>query len=150
MWLKILPTLLLLLAGAPAASAAKKAAKRKRKESRPPLDPVAYGHHQSGTMAHVQGDAKGAVRHFRAAIEAKPDFAYAYYRLGFVLHEMSQARPERASEDPIPAFRCERQRARTRLATLRILSADTHTHPPPPIPSSAAAGPPWPSNPRTR
>lgn len=88
----------------------KKPAKRKRKASGPTPPPsadhmAAMSHHQRGTMAHVQGDVKGAIAAFRAAIEVKPDFAYAYYRLGFVLHELRSAHPERVSEDPVPAFR---------------------------------------------
>ena len=44
-------------------------------------------HHQQGTIAHAQGDLKGAMDAFRRATDAQPDFAYAYYRLGFVMEE---------------------------------------------------------------
>ena len=58
------------------------------------LDPVkdkaAADQHQAGVMAHVQGDHAGAVDHFKKAIEAKPDFGYSYYRMGFVLEEQRQ------------------------------------------------------------
>ena len=50
-------------------------------------DPRAMQHHQRGVMAHVQGDIEGAKAEFRAAIGVSPSFAYAYYRLGFVLQE---------------------------------------------------------------
>lgn len=54
--------------------------------------PAAMHHYQRGVMAHVQGDIQGAKHELRAAIDAKPDFAYAYYRLGFVLHEEREVR----------------------------------------------------------
>lgn len=98
--------LVLLLAGA--------AAKKKKKPPPPPPLSAAHveamGHHQRGTMAHVQGDRNGAKKAFRAAIAAKPDFAYAYYRLGFVVHEQAQilrgsGKKAAAAEDPVPLFR---------------------------------------------
>ena len=98
--------LVLLLAGA--------AAKKKKKPPPPPPPSAAHvegmGHHQRGTMAHVQGDRNGAKKAFRAAIAAKPDFAYAYYRLGFVVHEQAQilrgsGKKAAAAEDPVPLFR---------------------------------------------
>ena len=55
--------LVLLLAGA--------AAKKKKKPPPPPPSAAhveAMGHHQRGTMAHVQGDRNGAKKAFRAAI----------------------------------------------------------------------------------
>ena len=64
----------------------------------PTHNALAMGHHQRGTMAHVQGDLKGAVAAFRQAIAAQPDFAYAYFRLGFVQHEMQQRRRERKQQ----------------------------------------------------
>ena len=101
--------LLLLLLAAPAA-----AKRRRKKKSQPVNDPVALGHHQRGVMAHVQGDPEGAVSAFRRAIDAQPDFAYAYYRLGFVLQEQEQLAREgtkprgtaAADEDPVSLFRC--------------------------------------------
>ena len=93
--------------------------KRKRKETAPLTssnDQAAMAHHQRGTMAHVQGDYKGAIAAFREAINAKPDFAYAYFRLGFVLHERRQRFPKRKSEDPVPSFRY----AGTRLSSTQL------------------------------
>lgn len=93
------------------------AAKKKRRKTSDPsplpsgADALAMSSHQRGTMAHVQGDIKGAMRLFREAIAHKPDFAYAYYRLGFVMHEQRQLRPERAHEDPVPIFRCAHTRS---------------------------------------
>ena len=90
------------------------AAKKKKKPPPPPPPSAAHveamGHHQRGTMAHVQGDRNGAKKAFRAAIAAKPDFAYAYYRLGFVVHEQAQilrgsGKKAAAAEDPVPLFR---------------------------------------------
>jgi len=49
-------------------------------------------HHQTGVMAHVQGDPEGAIAAFRRAIEAQPDFSYAYYRMGFVMEERRRRR----------------------------------------------------------
>jgi tetratricopeptide (TPR) repeat protein len=85
---------------------------------------LAMSHHQRGVMAHVQGDIDGAKVAFRQAIAVKPDFAYAYHRLGFMIQEQQQARlpaskGHRAgrrrddiamkggvvAEDPIPLFR---------------------------------------------
>ena len=63
-------------------------------------------------MAHVQGDPKGAIAAFQQAIAAQPDFAYAYYRLAFVLEEQrhkrkpSSPRAEALGEDEaLRAFR---------------------------------------------
>ena len=86
------------------------AKKKKRLEDESASPPsadktLAMHHHQRGTMAHMQGDLVGAIEAFRSAIQAKPDFAYAYYRLGFVQHELRQAHPNRANEDPVPAFK---------------------------------------------
>ena len=94
----------LLLAGVQA----KKKKKRLEDESASPPSAdktLAMHHHQRGTMAHMQGDLVGAIEAFRSAIQAKPDFAYAYYRLGFVQHELRQANPKRANDDPVPAFK---------------------------------------------
>lgn len=94
----------LLLAGVQA----KKKKKRLEDESASPPSAdktLAMHHHQRGTMAHMQGDLVGAIEAFRSAIQAKPEFAYAYYRLGFVQHELRQANPKRANEDPVPAFK---------------------------------------------
>ena len=55
-------------------------------------------HHQRGTLSHAQGDLAGAITAFQHAISAKPDFAYAYYRLGFVMEERRSARKERAGK----------------------------------------------------
>ena len=69
---------------------------------------AALQHHPRGVMAHVQGDATGAIAAFRQAIDAKPDFAYAYYRLAFVLREQEARRgrkKRRAADDPVPLFR---------------------------------------------
>mmetsp|Transcript_37570 Transcript_37570/g.103680 ORF Transcript_37570/g.103680 Transcript_37570/m.103680 type:complete len:273 (-) Transcript_37570:232-1050(-) len=60
----------------------------------PPPGSRAMKHHERGVMAHVQGDIDGAKRELRAAIDAHPTFAYAYYRLGFVLHEQQEVRRE--------------------------------------------------------
>ena len=72
-------------------------------------DDEAMRHHQRGAMAHAQGDMQGALKAFRQAIEAKPDFAYAYYRLGFILREEEERQRRRKKpkpvEDPIPLFR---------------------------------------------
>ena len=52
----------------------------------------AMKYHQQGVMAHVQGDPQGAITAFERAIETKPDFAYAYFRLGFILEEERKRR----------------------------------------------------------
>ena len=67
--------------------------KKKRSSSTPPTVEArkAMMHHQQGVMAHVHGDADGAIAAFQRAIDAKPDFAYAYYRMGFVMEEVRRA-----------------------------------------------------------
>lgn len=88
---------------------------KKRKKRQPEATTVAAAmqYHQRGTMAHVHGDIDGAKQAFRDAIKLKPDFAYAYFRLGFVMHEQAQQerlrqqkedRPLRPTEDPVPVF----------------------------------------------
>lgn len=87
--------LLLLIVGTAAAAA------KKRKKKAPPPDAAtktAMTHHQQGVMAHVQGDPDGAVSAFGRAIEAKPDFAYAYYRMGFVMEEVRKSTSSSAKE----------------------------------------------------
>ena len=84
--------------------------RRKRKRRGDASDDTAtqesMRHHQAGVMAHVQGDPAGAVAAFRRAIATKPDFAYAYYRLGFVLEEQRRRGSTRApSGDALDAFR---------------------------------------------
>ena len=93
----LLPTLLLLLTGGVLPAAGRRRKRRASEQGREPSPPPpsaaelkAMSHHQRGVMAHVQGDPAGAKAAFRRAIGAKPDFAYAYYRLGFVLHEEEQ------------------------------------------------------------
>tara|TARA_B100000795_G_C22717194_1_gene405929 strand:- start:437 stop:1063 length:627 start_codon:yes stop_codon:yes gene_type:complete len=89
---------------------------KKRRKHKPDASTVAAAmqYHQRGTMAHVHGDIDGAKQAFREAIKLKPDFAYAYFRLGFVMHEQAQQerlrqqkeeRPLRPTEDPVPVFR---------------------------------------------
>lgn len=88
-----LAVLALCLLQAPQALCAKR--KKKARKTAPPSAPsppdpasaVAMKSHQEGVMAHVQGNPKGAIAAFRRAIASKPDFAYAYFRLGFVLEE---------------------------------------------------------------
>ena len=81
-------------------------------------------HHQRGVMAHVQGDVKGALAAFTSAIETKPDFAYAYYRMGFVLEEQRKRRldqgkpPPPPADDALPVFQ----------AALRIDPSDEMAH----------------------
>ena len=106
--------LLALVLIALASSAKSKKRSGKKKSSPPPSKPdattmVAMRHHQRGVMAHVQGDRNGAKKAFRAAIAVKPDFAYAYYRLGFVVHEQAQilrgsGKKAAAAEDPRAAY----------------------------------------------
>lgn len=100
-------------------SNARPRAKRRRKETSStttatslPENSLAMRHHQQGVMAHVQGDVKGAIAAFQRAIDTKPDFAYAYYRLGFVLEEQRSSRragrrnePAAASDRALDAFR---------------------------------------------
>ena len=74
------------------------------------VEAEAMRHHQQGVMAHVQGDPKGAVAAFRRAIVAKPDFAYAYYRIGFVLEEQRRrkkvaAAPDQRHDEALLSFR---------------------------------------------
>ena len=101
-----LPLLVLLsLLGAPLGEAKKKRSKRESTDTRDPThNALAMSHHQRGTMAHVQGDLKGAVRSFRDAIAVQPDFAYAYFRLGFVLNELHKQRPGQHTDDPVPVL----------------------------------------------
>ena len=89
---------------------------KKRRKRKPDASTVAAAmqYHQRGAMQHVHGDIDGAKQAFREAIKLKPDFAYAYFRLGFVMHEQAQEerlrqqkeeRPLRPTEDPVPVFR---------------------------------------------
>ncbi|KAL3920249.1 MAG: hypothetical protein SGPRY_005323 [Prymnesium sp.] len=82
---------------------AKKGRRKTKKKSDNPMDDPAFAaaaqHHHRGTLAHVEGDLEAAKKYFRLAIHAKPDFAYAYYRLGFVLQEQVEARRERRQKD---------------------------------------------------
>jgi len=66
-------------------------------------DDEAMRHHQRGAMAHAQGDMQGALKAFRQAVEAKPDFAYAYYRLGFILREEEERQRRRKKPKPSDA-----------------------------------------------
>ena len=78
----------------PAGTAAGEKKKKKKRKPPAPADAAkrrAMMHHQQGVMAHVQGDPDGAVAAFRRAVEAKPDFAYAYYRMGFVMEEVRKS-----------------------------------------------------------
>ena len=79
------------------------AKKKKKKRSSSTLPTVearkAMMHHQQGVMAHVHGDADGAIAAFQRAIDAKPDFAYAYYRMGFVMEEVRKRSNSGASGD---------------------------------------------------
>ena len=90
----------LCLLQAPQALCAKKKKKTHKKAPSPPPSPpdpasaVAMKSHQEGVMAHVQGNPKGAIAAFRRAIASKPDFAYAYFRLGFVLEEERKRREQ--------------------------------------------------------
>ena len=96
------PVLLLLLLSAVEPSAAKKKrTKKKVKADGPPgaAEVEAMRHHQQGVMAHVQGDPKGAIAAFRRAVGTKPDFAYAYYRLGFVMEEQRRRKKAAAVDD---------------------------------------------------
>ena len=68
------------------------AKKKKKDKTHNPAMQRAMTHHQRGVMAHVQGDPDGAVQAFQAAIDAKPDFAYAYYRMGFVMEEVRKSK----------------------------------------------------------
>ena len=90
------------------------AKKKRRRQAETSVNAQAMNHHQRGVMAHVQGDPNAAKREFRKAIAAAPNFAYAYYRLGFVMQEQEQQERERhrkdakklrATEDPVPIFR---------------------------------------------
>ena len=69
---------------------------KKPKKRKTIVPPAAMQHHQRGVLAHVQGDNAGAKSAFRQAIAAKPDFAYAYFRLGFILQEEQQKMSPRA------------------------------------------------------
>mmetsp|Transcript_29931 Transcript_29931/g.72884 ORF Transcript_29931/g.72884 Transcript_29931/m.72884 type:complete len:263 (+) Transcript_29931:52-840(+) len=93
-WLLLL--LLLSASHSPAHAKKRRRAKRPAADAAPPPPDAALElasrHHHRGVMAHVQGDLRGATREFTAAIDAKPDFAYAYFRLGFVLQEQQEAK----------------------------------------------------------
>ena len=93
-----------------------RAGKKRKKRGPSASTAAAMQHHQRGTMAHVHGDHDGAKAAFREAVKLKPDFAYAYFRLGFVMHEQEQQerlrqkandgpRRPRPTEDPVPVFR---------------------------------------------
>ena len=67
-----------------------RAGKKRKKRGPSASTAAAMQHHQRGTMDHVHGDFDGAKEAFREAVKLKPDFAYAYFRLGFVMHEQEQ------------------------------------------------------------
>ena len=77
---------------------------KKRGKRKPDASTVAASmqYHQRGTMAHVHGDIDGAKQAFREAIKLKPDFAYAYYRLAFVMHEQAQQERLRQQKEEGP------------------------------------------------
>jgi tetratricopeptide (TPR) repeat protein len=95
-WWAYTAIVLLLICGNAHVAAKKKRPKKKRADA---ITSEAFRHHQAGVMAHVQGDSKGAVAAFHRAIAAKPDFAYAYYRLGFVMEEERRRLGGSASDD---------------------------------------------------
>jgi tetratricopeptide (TPR) repeat protein len=124
---------LALIALASGAKGKKRGGKKKVPAASPPPPDAdtmaAMRHHQRGVMAHVQGDPKGAVAAFERAIDAKPDFAYAYYRMGFVIEEQRKAKEQRkmkespaatspTAPDALPIFR----------AALRIDPSDEMVH----------------------
>jgi hypothetical protein len=102
--------------------------RRKRKASAPPAEDHAHAaamqHHHEGVMAHVQGNLAAATAAFRKAVAAKPDFAYGYYRLGFVLHEEEVRRGKwKPPDDAEPMFRYAAARHGSHTAELGARAA---------------------------
>jgi Tfp pilus assembly protein PilF len=57
----------------------------------PPRDPLRpKAHNNLGNALQAQGDVEGALRHYRAAIDADPKFALAHYNLGGALQAQGQ------------------------------------------------------------
>ena len=79
-----------------ATGATAKRRKSKRRQLDSDLDPRAMTYHQRGALAHARGDLQTAHHEFWQAITVAPTFAYAYFRLGFVMQERRRNKRESA------------------------------------------------------
>ena len=122
--------LVALLASLDSGSAGRKRRKRAQHDV-PPSPPLstfrqqAIDHHHRGVLEHARGNMPAAEAAFRKAVVAhasapdvnETDLAYAYYRLGFVLHEEEERR--RQAGDPASGTSTEDEP----LAMLRAATA---------------------------